>query len=36
MITHREAGDLRDRENASGMPSNYGLPADSITPPPTP
>jgi hypothetical protein len=30
MITRGEAGDGRDRDEAGGMQTNYGLPADSI------
>jgi hypothetical protein len=31
MITPREAGDRREDDEAGGMQTNYGLPADSIT-----
>jgi hypothetical protein len=29
MITEGEAGDRRERDEAGGMQTNYGLPADS-------
>jgi hypothetical protein len=32
MIIRREGGDRRERDEADGMATNYGLPADSITP----
>jgi hypothetical protein len=35
MITEREAGERRERDEADSMASNYGLPADSNTPPAT-
>jgi hypothetical protein len=36
MIAIRKAGDRRERDEASSMETNYGLPADSITPALTP
>jgi hypothetical protein len=32
MITVREGGERRERDEASSMATNYGLLADSITP----
>jgi hypothetical protein len=36
MITRGEAEDGRDRDEAGGMQTNYGLPADGIARAPAP